>query len=675
MTEAYDVDLKAGLELRRAGDRVGADAAFRRAADAGDATALWLVGLARFEAGDAAEAERLVVRAAFQQPGDLQIALTLANLRQHLGDAAGAAQAFGRACALGPENIDALVGHAQTLLACGNVDAALTAAEAAVAAAPRNAEAQLALAGAFVALKRPRDAAAAYGRARELAPADARAWLGEAVQRLQLGEAATALAAAERAVALDETAALGWLTLGTALRRLGRLEAAAAALERALMVAPTLRSALLGLGLIYIEIDRPALAERRLQAALALGPDDTEAHAELGALYCNTDRYALGRAHAERALALDPAMLTARQNLARALAAEGRHAEARAQRDLAYRERSLFAVEGPAGAPRVLIVASAGLGNTPDRHLLPAARCTRLVWFAEYATEAQIGALPPFDAVFNGIGDADEAGGAAANIARFLADCAAPVLNHPARIERTRRHLAPALLGDIDGLVVPACARLGAEPLARHGLVEAARHAGIEPPFIVRPVGSHGGKRARLVATPAVLSSLEAADHYVTAFHDARSDDGLYRKHRMIFVGGEPYPYHLAIGPDWLVHYETSGTAAHPARRAEELRFLEDPEAVLGRVAMDAVRAVGQRLQLDFAGIDFTVLADGRALLFEANATMLVHPEDPAGPLAHKNPYVARCLDAFWYHLASKIACGANRFNVASGDMRILAGG
>ncbi len=90
-------DLTTGLELRRAGDRAGAEAALGRAAAAGDATALWLVGLGRFEAGDAAEAERLVASAAALRPGDLQIALTLANLRQHLGNAAGAAEAFGRA--------------------------------------------------------------------------------------------------------------------------------------------------------------------------------------------------------------------------------------------------------------------------------------------------------------------------------------------------------------------------------------------------------------------------------------------------------------------------------------------------------------------------------------------------------------------------------------------------
>jgi len=660
-------DLRAGLALRRSGDLVGAVAAFERAARADDPTALWLVGLMRFEAGDAAGAERLVARAAELRPADAQIALALANLRQHLGDAPGAAAAYARALALAPQNPAALLGRAQCLLACGESDAALAAAEAAVAAAPQEAEAHLALAASFVALKRPCDAAESYRAAGVLAPANAAAWLGQAVQLLQVGETPVALAAAERAAALDDTAPLAWLALGTAHRRLAHLEPAVEALQRAVALAPGLRAALLGLGLIEIELDRLEPAERHLQAAVALDPDDKEAHAALSTVYCNTGRFALAREHAERALTLDRTLLTARLNFARALDAEGRTAEAKAHRDVAYGERNFFVAEGPPGAPRVLVLATATLGNTPDRHLLSQGRFTRCFWFVEYATGAQMRALPPFDVVFNGIGDADETGPTAANVARFLEASAAPLLNPPSAIERTRRQLAPALLGDIDGLVVPACARLSAATLAKLGLVEAARRAGVEPPFIVRPVGSHGGTGARLVTAEADAPRAGSRDCYVTAFRDARSADGLFRKYRMIFVGGEPYPYHLAIGPNWLVHYETSGTAAHAERRAEELRFLEDPEATLGPIATGAVREVGRQLALDFAGIDLAVLPDGRTLFFEANATMLAHPEDPAGPLAHKNPHVARILEAFWARLAETTR-GANRANVASSE-------
>ena len=92
------------------------------------------------------------------------------------------------------------------------------------------------------------------------------------------------------------------------------------------------------------------------------------------------------------------------------------------------------------------------------------------------------------------------------------------------------------------------------------------------------------------------------------------------------------------------MHYDKSGTANHRERLDEEQRYLEDPERALGRAAYEAIRAVGQRLDLEFAGVDFSLLPDGSALLFEANATMLAHTEDPSGPLAHKNAHVERIL-------------------------------
>jgi glutathione synthase/RimK-type ligase-like ATP-grasp enzyme len=83
------------------------------------------------------------------------------------------------------------------------------------------------------------------------------------------------------------------------------------------------------------------------------------------------------------------------------------------------------------------------------------------------------------------------------------------------------------------------------------------------------------------------------------------------------------------------------------ARRAEEHRFIDDPRAVLGAAAMTAIGDIGRRLDLDYAGIDFGVLPDGRVLLFEANATMLVHPEAHDGVFAYKNRAVAAITEAF----------------------------
>jgi tetratricopeptide (TPR) repeat protein len=639
------------LERQKVGDRAGAEALLRRALAErpDDPTALYLLGLLRFEHGDPGEAEALVARVTELEPRTPQAWLTLANLRQVRGDNAGAATAYEAATRLAPTDLGALVGLSQARLAAGDAAGALAAAESALVTAPDDGDAHLALGAALAALRRPADAVAAYRdavrRLRDSAPAH----LGLAVELLQTGDPEAALPNAERAVALDASTALAWLTLGTALRRVGRYAEAAHALERSVALAPERRSAILSLGLLYAEMDRQQLALRHLRRALELDPDDKDVHAALSTVYCSEGDLKSGRRHAEAALALDAAMIAAHQNLARIEAREGRHAEARRHRDAAYGVRNFYLAEAPRPLQRVLILATTDLGNTPERHLLPADRYTRLFWFVEYAGANQMKALPDYDVVFNAIGDADETGPTTANVARFLETCRRPVFNRPEAVARTFRHLAPALLAGIDALVVPQTARLAAEAVAELGVREAARRAGVTAPLIARPIGSHGGTGVRLVTVRNETGAEIAADrdHYATAFHDFRSGDDLYRKYRMIFVDRRPYPYHLAIGPSWMVHYETSGTAQHPERLAEEQRFLEDPEAVLGAPAMAAVRAVGARLDLDFAGIDFARLDDGRLLLFEANATMLAHLEDPDGPLAHKNPYVERILAAF----------------------------
>ena len=466
-----------------------------------------------------------------------------------------------------------------------------------------------------------------------------------ALARLGANEAAAALVHARRAAELDEASALAWLVAGAALNGLGQPEPAALALERSIAIDPGWAAAHFSLGLSYLELDRLAPAETCLLRAVALDPANKEAHAALSTLYCRADRFEAGRESALAALKLDPHLLTAHQNLAAIFAREGRDDEARRHRDLAYGTRNLFVSTAPDALQHVLVLMSADAGNTPDRYLLPADRYSRVRWFIEYAREAQFAALPDFDVVFNAIADPDLTARTAPNVARFLETCTRPVLNPPDRIGRTSRDQTAGLLTGIEGLVVPQTARIEAGALATHGLVKAARLAGVAPPFLVRPVGSHGGQGLALITDGD--DSVAIGEVYVTAFHDFRSADGLYRKYRMIFVDRRPLPYHLAIGPRWMVHYEKSGTAEHPDRLAEEDRFLADPDAALGAAAMAAIRAIGQAIDLDFCGLDFSIAPDGRVLVFEANATMLVHPELADGPLAHKNPAIETIFTAF----------------------------
>jgi hypothetical protein len=63
---------------------------------------------------------------------------------------------------------------------------------------------------------------------------------------------------------------------------------------------------------------------------------------------------------------------------------------------------------------------------------------------------------------------------------------------------------------------------------------------------------------------------------------DARGADGCARKYRVMMVGGELYPLHLAISQDWKIHYFSADMAERAEHRAEEAIFLADMPAALG---------------------------------------------------------------------------------------------
>ena len=161
----------------------------------------------------------------------------------------------------------------------------------------------------------------------------------------------------------------------------------------------------------------------------------------------------------------------------------------------------------------------------------------------------------------------------------------------------------------------------------------------------MRPVDRHGGRDlARVDDPPALaehLARTNAATYDVSAFVDARGGDGFYRKYRVMFVDGEPLPYHLAIDTNWMLHYYRTPTAGEAWMREEEARFLSDPATAFPQWST-TMPAIAAALGLDYAGIDCTIGPDGSVLVFEADTAMLVHAGDASGPLAYKQPAVAR---------------------------------
>jgi len=468
-------------------------------------------------------------------------------------------------------------------------------------------------------------------------------------------DAKGALASADETLQWAPEQAEAWFVKGSALLAMHRPAEAIAALERAAAIDPDRAATRLGLGNAYAELELAEEAVEQLFRAAELDPASKEIHASLGSVLYRCGEMELAEKECWLALAADPAMAVAHKNLAAIHADRGEADQARHHRDQAYVGRSLAVEAAPDPEAVVLVLTTTQGGNIPHRHLLPADRYTRLNWFIEYAEPGQAAELPAYDVVLNIVGDPDAAGATEAPIAAFLKDSPCSVINDPRRVSATRRDRLPGLFDGVAGLVTPKATRLNLEAIARGGLGLAIAMTGIAYPLLVRPIGSHGGAGLILAREPADLAGVDVSGGvYVTEYRDFRAEDGLYRKYRVIFVDGQAYPYHLAVADDWLVHYGTAQMEDDGARQAEERRFLADPAAALGAKAMAAVTEAGARLGLDYGGIDFSVLPDGQALVFEANATMLAHPEDPDGEFAYKNPYAARIFEAFQQMVAAR---------------------
>ncbi|NUP04670.1 MAG: tetratricopeptide repeat protein [Polyangiaceae bacterium] len=204
----------------------------------GDADALHRQGKERLEAGDRDGAEAAFRAALALDPDRTATLNNLGNLLAARGDAAGALSTFERAYALGSRTAVLLTNYARTALALDRVEDAARLAEEAVGAGPERDAGHVLL---IRALGRKGDFEAAC-RAAEVACAGnaaSGALLNEAGLIFdRVGRKRDAIRAFQQAVSLLPEEAAVARNLGDALRRAGEFDAAQAALERALALAP-----------------------------------------------------------------------------------------------------------------------------------------------------------------------------------------------------------------------------------------------------------------------------------------------------------------------------------------------------------------------------------------------------------------------------------------------------
>jgi tetratricopeptide (TPR) repeat protein len=442
---------------------------------------------------------------------------------------------------------------------------------------------------------------------------------------------------------------------GEALAGQGRWGEAVAAFEQALTGAPADPVLHNNLAVALFQSGRLDDAAGAFGRAIELDPDHLAARAGLAFALVNKGDQPGATEQFRAVVRLDPTNVQARMALFQLLLVAQQRDEALAHQAAALELCQLYTqpCTGRAPAASILVLKAPGdlQTNIPLDLVLDRARYTlHELYLVEGRAPPSPAALPPHDLVFNAISESERALPALDAAERFIAGQSKPALNDPARVRRLSRDGAARLFADLADCRFPPTVRLARAAVAGAPPVALVERRGLALPVVIRPRESHAGVDLERIESAEALTDylarVDRPEYYVAPFVDYRSADGFYRKYRVIFVDGVPYPCHLAISRRWMIHYLNADTPEFVWMRAEEERFLADLSNVFTGRALAALHAIGARCGVDYAGIDCALDAEGRVLVFEIDAAMLVHLWDPIEIYPYKHRYVPRILRA-----------------------------
>jgi tetratricopeptide (TPR) repeat protein len=550
------------------------------------------------------------------------------------------------------------------------------------------------------------EAASVTKRALSVQPADS--FASAAIQQLQRGqehcaagridEAIAALRAGLDAAGKDpancaaETIAGLHAALGDSYLQRGHLNLASENYKAALRLDPHLESCWCNFGDVHLRTGRAHDAIPLFRLALKLNPAHWASRSKLAEALMATRQYAaartlllelreerpeanemqyrLGKAcfelneteaalqHFEQAIALNPDdadsrywIGSIRRKLGDIDAARTAYAAAAQIRPLVRRA----AIKSPPDF-RLLALYAPFDGNIPIQYLFKDAGydIDTLAFFD--AGEPDISRLGDFNVVINLISEADQAAAMLQAATRLAEQLGKPVVNDPDKILRTTRDAAADLLAGIPACRIPRTLRLEAGTDVSAAAL--AAHLPFAFPVLARPAGTHGGddfeKLEDLDELARFIVARPTHDHYVIEYVDYASGDSHFRKYRFMFVGEEILPYHLAIGNDWKVHHASTDMANQSWMRQEEAAFLADPATVFNASHYQALRLMRERIGLDYFGIDCGLDRRGNLVVFEVNASMLVHDDNVE--FAYKDRFVRAIKTAFNAMLQNRAA-------------------
>ncbi len=221
-----------------------------------------------------------------------------------------------------------------------------------------------------------------------------------------------------------------------------------------------------------------------------------------------------------------------------------------------------------------------------------------------------------------------------------------PFLNLPSQIARLSRDQVSERLFAARGTVTSASRRLN-----RREVFELINSGADRFPMIARPVNSHAGHGLAKLdnRTDAVeyLAREASEDFFVAPFLDYRSEDGMYRKYRIVVIDGKPYAAHMAISHHWMVHYLNADMLNNESNRNTEAAFMRDFDFEFANKHRYALKEIDNRIGLDYYSIDCAETLAGEFVVFELDSGAVVHSMDSVSLFPYKGPQMRRVFDAF----------------------------
>ena len=312
---------------------------------------------------------------------------------------------------------------------------------------------------------------------------------------------------------------------------------------------------------------------------------------------------------------------------------------------------------------KLLMLAVPGdfMANTPVQFLLEGAG-VRLDTLYVSADGSLPDLIPPHDILLVGIGESDESAPVLESLQPLLAHWPRPVLNKPADVLKLARERLSETLRPGRGLDVPATVRVdrAALELLADGKAQPVDILGEGAyPIIARPIGSHAGHGLSKLDTPAAVHAYlevqKGEDFSISRFVDYRGDDSLFRKFRIVLIGGRPFLAHVAIGRHWMLHYLNAGMAESAAKRAEEAALMAAFDIGFAARHRKALADLAALAGLDYFAVDCAETREGNLLVFETDTAMIVHDMDSPALYPYKHPQMTRIFKAFRKMLHARV--------------------